>query len=376
MTDSTLVPNKVEKKYDMATTIEAVFAAVQMDGAGQEQLHKIMARFGLQHKLVDPIQRAWIYQAVKSRLGLPDRFFIGHHFKLQQAIFDTQLRQSTAQVPGGRVERSWGSIKKLWRTMKWIWLPPRTMPKTPKKMSVRLRGQKGPVRGSVTRSPDIVKPLVEGPRPTGTKTIITPSKDVATSETKILDEESLGRFKGDERAAAPEQTTDREDPVKKHEAAESSPPEIPPPSQPRKPKARPVPPNGDALAADIGTTGTGSQDSKRASGDEPATGPSRNDDAAAGTEQEVEKASGPEPVEATEADDSPEETKRIIRELQDMDGELKAGQVAMEQSFRELRLARGKKSPKQQEEFAKLLQHRKLVKEQLSKLWKQLRRLK
>lgn len=355
----------------MATTVEAVFAAVQMDGASQEQFHKILARFGLQHRLVDPIQRAWIYEAVKSTVALPNRFLIGHHFKLQQAIFDTQLRQFTAQgknSPEGRVKRSWGSIKELWRTMKWIWLPPRKTPEKPKKISVSQRGQKGPVLGPVTQSPEIVRPLAKGPRPRGTNTVITPSKDVATSETNILGEESLNRFEDDERAAAPEQATDTEDPVKKHEAAESSPLEVPTPSQSGKPSARRVPPKRDTLADDKGTTGNGSQDSEKASRDETATDPSRNDDVAAGTEQEDEhqpRKAGPEPVEATEAGDPQEETDRIIMELKKTSKELFARQQAMERSFRDLRLAGQKRPQEQLQEFAKLLEHRKLVKEQL-----------
>ncbi|KAG6368324.1 hypothetical protein INS49_002529 [Diaporthe citri] len=361
--DECAIPNQVEDPYDMATTVEAVFAAVQMDGASQEQFRKIMARFGLQHELVEPIQRAWIYEAVKSVLRLPNHFFIGHHLKLQQAIFDTQLRQSTARgekILGGRVMRSWGSIKKLWRTMKWIWLPPRKVPRKPKKISVSLRGQKAPVLRPVPRSPDIVKPLVEGARPTGAETIITPSKDVATSETNILGEKSLDGFEDDERAAAPEQTTDREHPVKKHEAAKSSPPEVPTPSQPRKPQARPVPPSGDALADDKGTTTNDSQDSKKASRDEPATNSSRNDDAATGAELEVEH----QPVEATEAGDSEETSKRVIA-LKKEAKQLKAVQMKMEQVFRQLRSDGIRRTRKQSEEFVKLLQHRARVKELL-----------
>lgn len=349
----------------MATTIEAMFAAMQMDGASQEQLHKTMARFGLQHKLVSPIRRAWIYQAVKSRLGLPNLFFIGHHVKLQQAIFDTQLRRTTAQeeeIPRGRVERSLGSFEELWRTMKCIWLPPREKPRKPEKISVSLRGQKRPVLGSVTRSPDIVKPLVQGPRPTGTDTIITPSKDVATGKTNILREESLDRFEDDERAAAPEQTTDREDPVQKHKAAESSPPKVPTPSQPRKSQARPVPPKGYTSADDKETTGNGSQDSKKASRDEPAINPSRNDDAATGAEQEVEH----RPVEATEVGDSQESLKQEITHLREEARKLGLKQMEMQQTFRKLRSAGKKRTQKQQKEFTNLLQHHKVVKELLS----------
>lgn len=353
----------------MATTVEAVFAAVEMDGAGQEQLHKIMARFGVQHELLDPIQRAWIYKAVKSKLSLPDRFFIGHHFKLQQGIFDTQLlRHSIAQEEPGRVEKSWTSIKHLCRSMRRIWLRPRKTPSEPRKGSVRLRGQKGPVLGSAKPSPGIVKPLAERPRPTGTGRVTTPSRDVATSKTDVPGEGSPGRSEDDERAAAPEQTTGREDPVKKHKAAELSSPEVPTPSQPREPEAR----KADTLADVVRTARHGSQDSKKASGDEPTTNPSRKDDAATGAKLKVEhqpgKASGPEPLEATEAGDSQDDLEKTISRLKEKDERLLAKYREMVQAFAELRLAGKKKTAKQGEEYEKLVRRRKRIKELLRDL--------
>lgn len=236
----------------MASTVEAIFAAVEMDGAGLEQLHKVMVRFGLQHKLVEPVQRAWIYHAVKSKLNLPDRFFIGHHLRLQEGIFETQVKRSTGQgektrdhsrlLEGifenlmtrltarreeirsrgrakrfwRRIKKSWGRIKctsrkrvkKSWGRIKWMLRKPRGNPE--QKLPAN---RQGPVRESATSSPKIVKPLAEGPPPTVTETIVAASKDVATSETDVLSKESLSRSEGDGRAAVPEKATDRDDPA-------------------------------------------------------------------------------------------------------------------------------------------------------------------
>lgn len=285
-----------------------MFAAMKMDGASQEQHHKVMDRFGLQHKLIDPIHRAWIHHAVKSTLGLPDRFFIGHHFKLQEGIFETQMKRRTAreQKIGSQVR-----VKGFWRKLAQLALK------------------------SATRSPEIAEPPAGGPRSTATETIITTGQDVATGETAKLSKESLGRLEDDERAAAPEQATDKEDPVQKHEAAESSPLAKPTPSRAPKEQPQPVLTKKGTSAGDRVQTGNGSQDSNKASRDKPAPDPSSKDGAATGAELAVahqpHEASGAELVEATEAGNPQKSLEQKLEELKKRAEELKTGKTRMAQ---------------------------------------------
>lgn len=348
----------------MATTVEAIFAAVQMDGAGLEQFHKVMARFGLQHKLVEPVQRAWIYHAVKSKLSLPDRFFIGHHFRLQEGVFETQIKRSNAQREKtrsrGRSNSLWRRIKKSWTGIKLMWLGPHGNHGKPEWILPAKRQR--PVSESATRSPKIVEPLVEGPPPTVTGTTIAASKDVATSETNILSKESLRRFEGDRRAAARQGATDRDDPA---EATELSPPEVNTPSQPSKPQPQPVVPNEDTSADDSRTTASDSQDSNKASTDAPAPNPPAKDNAVSGAEMDAERqpheAPEAEPVEVTEAGDSPEKSKQLVKKLENRYKRLGAEVRKMELAFHELNLANKKKTPEQVREFNNLNLRRKGV---------------
>lgn len=352
----------------MATTVEAIFAAVQMDGADLEQFHKVMARFGLQHKLVEPVQRAWIYQAVKSNLSLSDRFFIGHHFRLQEGVFETQIKRSTAQREKtrsrGRANNLWRRIKKSWTGIKLMWLGPHGNHGKPGRILPAKRQK--PLLESATRSPKIVEPLVEGPPPTVTGTIIAASKDVATSETDVRSKESLSRFEGDRRAAVREEATDREDPA---EATESLRPEVNTPSQPSKQQPQPVVPNEDTSADDTRTTASDSQDSNKASTDAPAQNPPAKDNAVSGAEMDAERqpheAPEAEPVEVTEAGDSPEKSKQLVKKLENKYKKLGVGISKMELAFHELNLANKKKTPEQDRQLYNLKFHRKRIAQRL-----------
>lgn len=356
----------------MATTVEAIFAAVQMDGADLEQFHKVMARFGLQHKLVEPVQRAWIYNAVKSKLSLSDRFFIGHHFKLQEGVFETQMNRSTAQGEKtrseGRANSLWRRIKKSWTGIKLMWLGPRGNHGKPEWILPAERQK--PLLESATRSPNIVKPLVEEPPPTVTETNNAASKDVvATSETNILGKESLGRSEGDGRAAVPEEATDREDPVEKQEAiAELSPAEVNP-SRPSKPRTQPLVPNVDTSADDTRTTASNSRGSNKASKDAPAPNPPAKDNAVGGAEMDAERhpheAPEADPVEVMEADDSPVDSPESLTKLVEKLGKKykRLGEEIreMERAFRDLNLANKKSTPEQRRELDNLKFHRKRI---------------
>lgn len=365
----------------MATTVEAIFAAVEMDGAGQEQLRKVMLRFGLQHKLVEPAQRAWIYHAIKSKLSLPDRFFIGHHFKLQEGVFETQMKRSTAQREKirsrGHASSLWRRIKKSWTGIKSVWLGPRGNHGKPEWIPPAKRQR--PVRKSDTRSPKIVQPLVEGPSPTVTGTIIAASKDVATRETNILSKESLSRFEGDGRAAVREEATYREDAAEKQEATELSPPEVNTPSQPSRPQPQPVVHNRETSTDDTRTTASDSQDSIKASTDAPAPNPSGEDNAATGAELDAERqpheALEAELLELTEAGDSRENLIQILQKLGERDKELGVEQREMELAFRELKLAGETKTPEQAQELINLKFNRKRLTRRLRMFRKKLKTL-
>lgn len=315
----------------MASTVEAVFAAMQMDGAGQEQLHKVMARFGVQHKLVDPIQRAWIHHAVRSELNLPNRFFIGHHFRLQGTIFKTKLtRPQGGTLPRKRGNKVWRRIKSSWKTIKRLWLGPRKNRQQPTVRPASQQQRKPLALKSTTRSPNVVKALAGESRSTATKTVNTPCKNVATGETTILSKESLGRFEDDEQAAALEQATEKEDPVQKHGAAEVSPPAKPTPARTPKPQPKPALAKGATSADDRVKTGNASQDSNKACRDKPASEPSSKDDAATGVELGVahqpHEASEAEPVKATKASNPQITLEQRLNELKKKVEELKAGQ--------------------------------------------------
>lgn len=359
----------------MATTVEAIFAAVQMDGADLEQFHKVMARFGLQHQLVEPVQRAWIYNAVKSKLSLSDRFFIGHHFKLQEGVFETQMKRSTAQRQKtrsqGRANSLWRRIKKSWTGIKLMWLGPRGNHGKPERTLPAKRRK--PLLESATRSPDIAEPLLEGPQPTVTGTIIAASKDVATSETIVLSKEPRSRSEGDRRAAVRQEATDKGNPAK---ATESSPPEVNP-SRPSKPQTQPFVPNGYTSGDDTRTTASDSRDSNKASTDAPAPNPPAKDNAVSGAEMDAERqpheAPEAELVEVMEAGDSREKLMKLVKKLGDRDKKLGAEQRQMELAFGELKLAGKKRTSEQGRELENLKFHRKRIAQRKSMLKEKLR---
>ena len=375
LTDNTQVHDKVENRVNMATTVEAVFAAVQMDGAGQDQFHRVMARFGLQHKLLEPIQRAWIYQAVKSRMELPDRFFIGHHFKLQEGIFATQLKRFIIQEKEiglrKRLDWLWKPANLLWKRVEGLWLghPRRTRTKYG-----RLRRKQLPVSTPATQEPtEGFKPLVEGPRPTATGTTITPSKNVATAETEMPDEDSPGRSK-DERNVASDQTTEREAWAKKQEPVAESDTDKPTPSKRTKRQLRSSP-SKDTTGDDVATTEAGLQDPNKASYKASTDGLAPDlsgkygavADAELDVEHQLDEAFEAELIEAIEGE-SRKKMNLMKEKTKQMDAQFRMRQVEMENEFRQLRLARGTKTVDQKREFNELLEDRQRLKEHLQSI--------
>ncbi|POS74373.1 hypothetical protein DHEL01_v207238 [Diaporthe helianthi] len=134
--DECAISKEISKAYDMATTLEALIAAVDMDGASKAQVRKVCIRFGLEHKMFGPSERLWTWAQVSSKLRLPDKFFIGHHFRLQESIFETHLKRSPApekqdESPWtdakrllGRPKRLWRRVRRLWKHATWPWSGP------------------------------------------------------------------------------------------------------------------------------------------------------------------------------------------------------------------------------------------------------------
>ncbi|KUI63034.1 Ribonuclease 3 [Cytospora mali] len=128
----------------MATTIEAVLAAVWVDtNRDAAALDKVIDRLGLTHILLDAgTPRAWLYAPITSSRTLSRRFFSGHHLALTKAL--SQLEQimipprvvtseevrlvfnepsikqeiepesSEAQKPGQASSSTWDRLKYIW----------------------------------------------------------------------------------------------------------------------------------------------------------------------------------------------------------------------------------------------------------------------
>ncbi|ROV88302.1 hypothetical protein VMCG_10485 [Cytospora schulzeri] len=86
-------PCDTDMKTRMATTIEAVLAAVWLDtNRDAAALERVIDRLGLTHTLLDAgTTRAWLYSAITSSHRLPRYFFSGHHISLIQAL--SELKQ-------------------------------------------------------------------------------------------------------------------------------------------------------------------------------------------------------------------------------------------------------------------------------------------
>ena len=362
LTDEPEVSKEIVKLYDMATTLEALAAAVYMDGASQEQCHKVYTRFGLQHRLLDPPERLWIWKMVRSRLNLPEKFFIGHHCKLQEGIFQTQLKHFPAQKKKNEAG--------LWERAQWLW-----------RRTKRLGQQTGSVDS-----------LAERTQSAGTRTK-DPPLDVATSETEVIGEDSAGRCEDVEQTAAPERTADEMGLAKKREAeestsaapertaderglakkreAEESTSAAPTSSKPRRRRRRPAPSKEDTSTDDVGPAETGSENSSTASRNRPAPKTSSKDVAAAGVDMKVENQSHKtleaDLVEAIKEVDSEEGRKRLAEEL--------ATEVKMlDAACRKLRLAGGPKSEEGKQKLKDMQQRRKLVVDKRSVLLQPLNR--
>lgn len=407
MTDDTQVHDRIRDRIDMATTIEAILAAVEMDGAGPEQFHRVMVRFGLRHKLIEPIQSAWIYQAVQSTLELPDRFFIGHHFKLQEGVFATQLQRFTIQEHETGLRRSLDRLlqpaNRLWKRAERLWSGHQRVTRS---KYASLQGKQPRVSTSTTQEPSKgSKPsTAEGPRSTATETPITYSNEVAATETEVPDEDSSGRLKA-ERSIASDQTTERQAPAKKQESVETLNTEVPTPSK-RTGKQPRSSPSNDTTADDVVTAEAGLQNPSKASMDEPAPnqstkagavvgleqevkhqpqkasqddqvpGSSSQDGAAAGAERDVEhepdEASEAEPVEAT-GNETLAELKQGIARVTKRDKQLYLRQVEFEKEFCQLRQAKEKKTKDQVKLFNDVVEARMRLKQRRASMVKKLK---
>lgn len=364
LTDESEVSKKIVKLYDMATTLEAIAAAVHMDGASQEQCHKVYTRFGLEHKLLDPPERLWIWKMVSSRLDLPEKFFIGHHFKLQEGIFQTQLKHFPAQKKK-KEAGLWGRAKWLWWRAKRLWQPRK---ETRKKRISERRLQQSVSRSS-RQPPGSVDSLAERTQSAGTRTK-NPPLDVATSETEVIGENSAGRCEDVEQTAAPERTADERDLAKKREAEEST-SAAPTSSKPTKRPRRPAPSKEDTSTDDVRPAETGSENSSTDSRDRPAPKTSSKDVAATGVDMKVEnqphETLKADPVEAIKEVDSEQGRKRLAEELA-------AEAKILEAACRKLRLAGGPKTEEGKQKLKDMQHRRKLVVDKRSVLLQPLNR--
>ncbi|KAI3394988.1 hypothetical protein diail_1877 [Diaporthe ilicicola] len=202
--DECAIPSKVESRYNMASLVEAIFAAVHMDGASKSQLQKVMHRLGVGHKLLDPIHRTWIHNAVISQLNLPDRFFIGHQFRLQEAVFETSLKRTP--LPESPPPHLIGLAQGLWERFKrpWLWLIKQTTREVARGRKTRRLG----FNKSAT-SPGTQRSVAGKARAPAKKPSTTPSEKIDGIGPPILDKNSLDYVEEDKREAASQQMMDK-----------------------------------------------------------------------------------------------------------------------------------------------------------------------
>jgi hypothetical protein len=93
-----------DMKTRMATTIEAVLAAVWLDtNCDAAAFEKVINRLGLTHPLLDAgTRRAWLHGPITSSRRLPRCFFSGHHILLVRAL--SELEQSMNPPRGSASE--------------------------------------------------------------------------------------------------------------------------------------------------------------------------------------------------------------------------------------------------------------------------------
>lgn len=310
--DECAISKEITKEYDMATTIEALIAAVDEDGASQQQVSKLCTRFGLEHKLVEPAGRSWIWEMVSSKLDLPDKFFIGHHLELQECIFETQLRRlrppkkkqiwlwGRAERLWGRAERLCGRAERFWGRAKRLWQPRKVTKEElcHQKEAKRQKKAKRLASQLATRPPGSVVPLARRSQSAATKATGPPS-DESTSKIKLLVEDSVGHHEENEKIAAPEETTedggkvaasgkttDTENLAERHDVTKSSTSKTPTSPKPTRRQPRPVLLEEATPASDAEPAETGSQGSTTASNNEAEPPPSGV--AATGAEEHVE----------------------------------------------------------------------------------------
>lgn len=184
-----------------------------MDGASQSQLHRVMFRFGVTHKLIDPPHRAWIHAAVLSELDLPDRFFIGHHFKLQESIFETSLKRSQPS-PAPQEIGPWEYLKRL------LWMKPSRQ--TPREGTRGRKPRRPESRKPGASSPWKVRRAAEEAKAQANRRATTPSKSRYSGETGTLANSPPGNSGEVERAAGPQEMTEEQDLVETKEVSKGS----------------------------------------------------------------------------------------------------------------------------------------------------------
>lgn len=292
------------KPYDMATTLEALIAAVDMDGASHHQVRKVCIRFGIEHKRLGPAERSWIWEMVRSELRLPDRFFIGHHLRLQEGVFETQLNRAPARKK--QEIWPWRCARRLWRLTRQLWQPRKedqTKPDSKKRLR-KLASRSAP------QPPGKVVPLAKRSRSAATTTITNPPVDESISMNEFLVEGSVGHQEEDKKSAAPGKMTDTESLAERHGVAESPTTEAPAHSRPAGRQTRSLleeSTSGD----DPEPAETRSQDSNTTFNDEKA--PTSSSVATIGTEKPVEHS-----AESATEDDSKAHLETKAEEMWEM----------------------------------------------------------
>lgn len=333
-----------------------------MDGASEEQVQKVMHRFGIHHKLVTPGDRAWIHEAVISKLTLPNRFFIGHQFKLQEKIFETKMTQPkvTQPSPGHRIG--------LWERIKRLWLRPNEETTV---IQSSLRGRRQTVTKLAAQSPANSQSVAEKQKVAANGSTTTSSKDVSNSRTEVLGDNLSGHSEEDEQAPAPEEMTKRQIPAPKQEVSEGSTSEALASSTPTKTKSRAARSKEDTSVGDIEPTEAGFQAPGNNSKIEKEPNQSREDSRAVGVELQRQKQphedSAVGPVTA-KAEDVEKLAKRLKNELAD----LATQQRQIEERFKRLRSAGKKKSLEDMKTLKGVLAQRTVVKAKYEKIRKQL----
>ncbi|KAG8163627.1 hypothetical protein KVR01_006924 [Diaporthe batatas] len=276
--DECAISKDIVKSYDMATTLEALIAAVDVDGASEAQVQRIYTRFGIKHRLLEPAERSWIWRIVKSQMILPDKFFIGHHFELLEGILETQLKHShskrshSKRLPARKKQDTWlwGHAKRLWTRTKRLWQPSKaaqTERTHLKKKLKRVASRSALQPSGMAAARALAKRSQIAARTTN------PPEEEFTNKTELVFDDSISHHEITAKAAATEKTTDTEKSVERHEVAESSTAKASTLSKPTKRQPQTVLADGTSVC-NTDQAETGSQAPDTASSDRGAPTPS------------------------------------------------------------------------------------------------------